>query len=199
MERLRMDRKDLLLLYILNSEKHVGRYILKDMLDLQEREGVVRSKLETLKSKGFIMSNRRGSTLTKQGMEYLRSLMATMGIIMIKKLDYDCLGVGPEAFGVQIRGFSLSELQLLDIRDSAVRGGAKGAVVFFFKNEQLTVPLLYEDLSEIDEKLSQRLQKTFNFIDGDLLIVGFNENSWRSLEGALSAIMYAIGERRAVS
>lgn len=199
MERLMMDRKDLLLLFILGSEKHVGRYILKAMLDLQEREGVVRSKLETLKSKGFITSNRRGSTLTKKGMEYLHSLMAAMGIIMIKKLDYDCLGVGPETFGVQIRGFSLSELQLLDIRDSAVRGGAKGAILFAFQNEQLTVPSLYEDLSEIDEKLSQRLQKTFNFIDGDLLIVGFNENPWRSLEGALSAIIYANGERRVVS
>lgn len=192
-ERLMMDRKDLLLLFILGSEKHVGRYVLKDMLDLPEREGVVRSKLETLKSKGFIKSNRRGSTLTKKGIEYLHSLMASMGIIMIKKLDYDCFGVGPEAFGVQIRGFSLSELQLLDIRDSAVRGGAKGAILFTFKNEQLTVPSLYEDLSEINEKLSQRLQKTFNFIDGDLLIVGFNENPWRSLEGALSAIIYANG------
>ena len=193
-----MDRKDLLLLFILSSEKHVGRYVLKDMLDLQEREGVVRSKLETLKSKGFIKSNRRGSTLTKKGLEHLHSLMTAMGIIMMKKLDYDCLGVGPEAFGVQIRSFSLSELQLLNIRDSAVKGGAKGAILFAFKNEQLTVSSLYEDLSEIDEKLSHRLQKTFNFIDGDLLIVGFNENPWRSLEGALSAIIYTNGERRVV-
>lgn len=186
-----MDRKDLLLLFILSLERHVGRYTLKDMLDLKEREGVVRSMLETLKSKGYTTSNRRGSTLTKAGKEHLKSIMATMGIIKAIKLDFNCLGVGPESFVVQIRGFSLSELQLLDIRDSAVRGGAKGALLFAFKNERLSVPSLYNDLSIIDQKLSQRLQKTFNMLDDDLLIVGFNENPWRSLEGALSAIIYA--------
>jgi len=193
-----MDRKDLLLLFILSSERHVGRYTLKDMLDLKEREGVVRSMLETLKSKGYITSDRKGSTLTKAGKEHLKSVMATMGIIKAIKLDFDCLGVGPESFGVQIRGFSLSELQLLDIRDSAVRGGAKGAILFAFKNKRLTVPSLYNDLSIIDQKLSKRLQKTFNMLDDDLLIVGFNENPWRSLEGALSAIIYASGKKRVV-
>ncbi len=187
-----MDRKDILLLFILGSEKQVGRYTLKDMLDLQGREGIVRSMLETLKSKGFIKSDRRGSALTKIGIDYLKTLMADMGIVMVKRLDFDCLGVGPEAFGVQVRGFSLSELDLLDIRDSAVRGGAKGAILFVFQNKQLSLPSLYDDLSKIDEKLSQRLQKTFDMIDGDMLIIGFDENPWRSLEGALSATLYTM-------
>jgi len=187
-----MGLKDILLLFILNSEKQVGRYTLKDMLDLHEREGIVRSMLETLKSKGYIKSNKRGSALTKSGIYYLKNLMASMGIVMVKRLDFDCLGVGPETFGVQVRGFSLSELNLLDIRDSAVRGGAKGVILFTFQNGRLTLPSLYDDISKIDEKLSQRLQKTFDMIDGDMIIIGFNENPWRSMEGALSATLYAI-------
>jgi len=185
----RSELKVLLMLIILKLKGSIGRYRLKEMLDLSEQEGLVRLMLIDLKREDLIKTSKTGCELTPRGEEFLGDFLKKYGIVDIKEMNLEPLKIGPETFVLQIRGYSIPE-SITRLRDAAVRAGASGAVLITYEQGLLKVPTVYPSLENEHPKLAADLRETLNLSDGDVLMACFSRDKWRALEGGLSATMF---------
>lgn len=184
--RKRSELKLILTLIILKLKGPIGRYRLKEMLNLSEQEGIVRFMLSDLKQEGFIKTGKIGCELTPEGEEFLESLLRKYGLVDIIEMNLESLKVGPENFILQIRGHSIPK-SIAELRDAAVRVGASGAVLITYERGVLRVPTVYPNLEDEYPKLVVDFHKALNLHDGDIILACFSEDKWRALEGGLSA------------
>jgi predicted transcriptional regulator len=183
-QKTRIQPKHLLLLLALRRVGPVGRYRLKEILDLAEHEGVVRRMLEDLESKDFISTSKRGSILTQAGESYLKNTLEKCSIVKIAKLDMQRLGLR-NSYCIHIGDKADKIDSVLKHRDDAVRAGALGALILLFKKGKIEVPRVYSDLSTKDRSVADSIIEGFDLLDNDVLIIGFAADEWRALEGAL--------------
>lgn len=183
----RSELKELLLLLILKSEGPVGRYRLKDMLNLSEHEGLVRLMLADLQKNNYVSASRAGCELTSKGISLSEESLKKYNIIDVKELDLGPLKAGPESLVVHVHGVADRIESAMETRDVAVRAGASGAIILTYKNRSLGIPAAYPDLSQDYPDLTKHILRSFGLSDNDVLIVGFSEDRWRALEGALLA------------
>jgi len=179
--------KELLLLLALKLEGPIGRYRLKDILDLSEHEGIVRLMLSRLQSNGSISTSKIGCSLKKKGFSHLRDLLKNYCILDVKHLDVGSLTKAPHNAVAHIKAGANKAVSIVRHRDAAVRVGAEGATIVFFNNGILTVPNVYEDLLTTYPEIANLLIQSFHPEDGDAFIIGFSNNKWKALEGALAA------------
>lgn len=181
--RQRSELKNLLLLATLSLQGRTGRYRLKNILNLSEREGVVRMMLNDLKCGGYIDVNKAGCELTEKG----KTLLEKYRIIAIKDVDLEVLGLRHRCLAIHIRGPVTKKI--IELRDTAVRAGADGAILICNEEGRLKIPTVYDDLDVKFPEMAGQLREAFNLSTGDILLVGFSEDRWRALEGALAATM----------
>lgn len=185
----RSEIKFLLLLIMIRREGPIGRYRLKEMLDLSEREGLVRLMLSDLKHEGCIRTGKSGSELTGKGEALLGDLFKKYEILNVKEMNLKALGIGPQSFVIHLHGHKIPE-PVVELRDTAVKAGASGAVLLTYEKGALTVPTVYSDLALEHPELAEKILKNFDLSEGDILVVGFSNNRWRALEGCLAVIMF---------
>ena len=189
----RSESKVLLLLIMLELEGPIGRYRLKEMLDLSEQEGLVRLMLADLKRESLAKTSKAGCELTRKGKRFLKETLKKHGIVEIKEIFLELLGKGSESFTFQCRGSSMPA-SITDLRDVAVRYGSSGAILILYDQGILKVPEVYTDLRDKHQGIANNICKALNLSDGDIILTTFSGNKWRALEGGLSmAIRLAEG------
>jgi len=170
-------------------EGPIGRYRLKDLLDLSDHEGLVRLMLSDLTQAGYVRAEKTGCSLTHSGQKLLGSILSRAGIGGVKPLDLSELKLGPACVAVHIRDRAGEFRDGIEQRDAAVRAGARGATVLQFRGNAFVVPSVYKNLSSEYPILAKRLLESFSLSDGDALVIGFAETMSKALEGALAAAM----------
>jgi hypothetical protein len=190
--RRRSELKLILTLIMLRLKGPLGRYRLKEMLNLSEQEGIVRLMLSDLKQEDFIKAGRIGCELTQKGEELLESLQSKYGLVDIREMNLEPLKIGPESFVLQIRGHSFPK-SIAVLRDVAVRSGASGAVIIAYEKGVFRVPEIYSNLGNEYPGLVADFRKTLTLHDGDVIIACFSRDKWRALEGGLSAAAVLAG------
>ena len=186
--RQRSDFKNILLLAVLSLQGRTGRYRLKSILNLTEREGVVRAMLNSMKNEGYIDVAKAGCSLTEKGCKILEK----HGITAIRDVSLLKLGLSDSCIAIQIHG-PVQE-KIIKLRDAAVRAGADGAILVISEQGRLEIPTVYDNLGSEFPEVSEQLQRTFSLNTGDVLLVGFSRDRWRALEGALAAALIAKSE-----
>jgi len=181
-------------LFVIWKEKSVGRYALKDMLDLPE--GKTRGRLKKLRDEGLVKETKQGAIITKRGEGALRRLMSSMNIAAMNIMDVGPLKTGHESAVIHVRGRAseIENIKYTHLRDEAVRVGAQGATIITFSNRKLSVPAVFPDLETKYQSIARMLLKEFNLASGDILIVGSALTKWKALEGAL-AVAIALSEK----
>ncbi|MFX0096767.1 MAG: DUF4443 domain-containing protein [Candidatus Hodarchaeota archaeon] len=181
-------------LFAIWKEKSVGRYALKDMLDLPE--GKTRGRLKKLLDEGLIRETKQGAVITKRGERALRSLLSSMNIAAMDIINVGPLKTGNESTVVHVRGRAseIETAKYTHLRDEAVKVGAQGATIIIFGNGKLSVPAVFPDLETEYQSIARMLLKEFDLASGDILIVGSALTKWKALEGAL-AIALALSEK----
>lgn len=186
--------KRILELFIIRREKFVGRYALKDMLDLSE--GKTRGRLAKLRDQGLIKETKQGAIITGKGEKELHSLLSSMNIAAMDIIDVGPLKTGRESALILVRGRA-SEIGITgftELRDEAVKAGAQGATIIIFGNGKLSVPAVFPDLEMKYQSIARMLMEKYDLVSGDVLVVGFALTKWKALEGAL-AIALVLGEK----
>lgn len=181
--------KRILELFLIRKEKSVGRYALKDMLDLTE--GKTRGRLKKLQDEGLIRETKQGATITKRGERALHRLLSSMNIAAMDTLDVGPLKTGHESTVVHVRGRAseIETAKYTHLRDEAVRVGAQGATIIIFSNGKLSVPAVFPDLEMKYQSIARMLLKRFDLASGDILIVGSASTKWKAMEGALAVAL----------
>lgn len=174
---------------ILGERGSVGRGRLGEELMLGP--GAVRTLISKLKAKGYISVDRVGCRLTRRGSSLFGELRAKLVFRSWLKCWDKVLG--KECFLVCVRIPGLGGVNVLRLRDVAVKAGANGALIlsynsgeFFFAGENVSFDRTqnYEALSEVKSR--------FVFRDGDILIVAFAEDRRSARDGALAAALSLI-------
>jgi len=186
--------RHLQLLVYLRMEQTVGRYRLKELLDIPQHEGIIRRMLKELSEKGWVRPTRSGSVLTNDGKACIEESLRQKGIADVKEVDLRRMKVGPKSVAVLVRQRNYPR-SLLSLRDEAVKAGASGAVIFVHRNGDLNVPSVYKSLIHRYPMILDDLKGKLTPSDGDMIIVGFAEAASKALTGALAIIMALNRER----
>ncbi len=190
--RKRSERKALLLLLCLQLAGPVGRYRLKEILNLAEHEGVVKLMLEELRREKVVTTSKLGCELSGQGRKYLNSKLREYGIKKYSAVDLSPFHTGQEAYCIQVAKCAERIGNGMEQRDIAVRAGADGAIVIAVEDGVLTVPPEYS-LDKNFPEVAARLRDQFAPARQDVIVVGLSSEKWRAVEGALAASMSLSG------
>jgi predicted transcriptional regulator len=182
-----IDLKTLLLLLLLRKERMIGRYRLKEMLDMRQHEGVVRRMLEDLTERQWVRPTRSGCALTEVGEKMVAELLPEKGAVEVKQLDLREVNIGPESAVVQMRNRRITG-SILVLRDMAVKAGARGAVILTHKKGELGDLSTYRNLSTRHPEVTRILEKSLRLKEDDIVVVGFADTYPKALEGALAVV-----------
>jgi predicted transcriptional regulator len=152
----------------------IGRQQLSN--DLFLGEGTIRSILNSLKSNNLLKSSNKGHFLSKQGIKELGKINSEVSAP--KKLKVKC--IYPEFKKIAIRIKKAHNLkESYKLRDLAVKNGAEGALILKFDKRLAAPDSGYKyDYSEFDN--------SFEFMEGDILIVAFSKDLSTAEIGAYS-------------
>ncbi len=181
-----MNILDLTTLIIIKEAKQIGRYTLKDALNISE--GRARSKLRKLVNEGLLGTSPTGAYLTSKGEAVLT---AGLKDLKIKKYVFSqqlILGLKMNHYIFHIAKPAIEKIKLLQLRDEAIRGGASTAVFIVFDHGRLTVPGVYDSLEKEDRNAYSLIKNSFELDEGDVLLVSSSENRWLAVRGGLQAI-----------
>lgn len=181
-----MGIKELLTLLILDRWGPIGRYRLKDMIGLSDNEGVVRRMLASLQKQGHISASKSGCTLTQKGKALLEKRLRAHHIVDLRAFDSPILKAGPVTIGVHLQNRVDRIGSAMEIRDTAVRGGATGATIIFFKEGKLSIPSVHPDFLSEHPNLAKKIHESFHLEEKDVVVVVSAEDEWKGFEATLT-------------
>jgi RIO-like serine/threonine protein kinase len=182
--------KTILIMLLLRKEKVMGRYRLKEVLDMRDHEGVIRRILEDLARRKWVKATRSGTQLTEEGDKALVDIMSSRRIVEAKELDLNNVGIGRESIVIQMRNRHTIR-SVVALRDVAVTAGARGAVILTYKGEKLDDLSAYRRLSFRHPQITRSLENSLALQEGDIVIVAFADDYPKALQGAL-AVGFAV-------
>ncbi|MBI2541162.1 hypothetical protein HYV80_00430 [Candidatus Woesearchaeota archaeon] len=158
----------------LKFDRNISRQELAKELELGE--GTVRTILNILKSKSLLDSNKKGHFLSKKGRESLDEISSF--VKNSKNMQVKSIYPDLKKAGVQLKDASgLKEVYKL--RDIAVKNGADGALILKFGGK------LYAPESGYQQDYGE-IEKSFDFENGDLLIMAFSNEKRKAENGAFA-------------
>jgi len=170
------------LLALLLREGVVGRVRLSKMLSLGE--GTTRTLLSRMKSMGLVEESKRGCSLTPPGQEVAEALASK--IAGVAEVPVEELGLEGKGVGVLVKG-AAAKADAVELRDEAVRRGARGLITIALKGGRLVMPMVEEDVEAKWPHIARSIIDAFKPSDGDVVLIGVADDTSRAERGALMA------------
>lgn len=166
---------------LIARQNRVGRKDISEKLGVGE--GSVRTILNELKKNGLITSSRGGHSLTPKGK---RALGQPPEFVQVKMGD---LAVGKVNVATIVRGAASKVKRGIEQRDEAIKAGADGATVLFFKEGRFSFP---DRFLEVPKATSEILIKALQPKEGDVVVIGTATDALRAEVGARAAALSLI-------
>ncbi len=181
-----MNFLDLIALIVIKEAGKIGRYTLKDALELSE--GRTRSKLRKLVDDGLIATSPLGVYLTSKGKNLLTVEFNNLKIKKYIFTQQPILGLRLNHYIFQIMTPLIEKRKMLQLRDEAIRGGASAVIFIIFDKGKLIVPSVYDNLEREDAATCSLIKNNFKLEEGDFLFIASSENRWLAVKGGIQAI-----------
>ncbi len=176
----------LMLLFLENGV--IGRKRLSEMMEIGE--GSVRSLIRKLREAGYVEVSREGCYLTKRGQRGVKELRKFLkGPVEVELPSL----AGGKASATLVRLFKLEKLNVVELRDEAVRAGGRGAIILLSKDGNLFFPETMEPLGKYRSDDESALIAALRPSDGDLVVVGLGDSSKDSMIAALAVSLTMLG------
>jgi len=175
-------------LRILEAEDSMGRITLAKRLGIGE--GSVRTIIKRLTQMSLISVDAVGGChLTKKG----ESVVAELGKVMVSTgaIELKEMGITSPAFASHLRGVRVFPTAT-KLRDSAVRSGAEGMIVFQDINGKISLPSISEDISKEYPAIESVLKSRFEPKNQAVILVSFSNDPMGAEMGALSVSLNLI-------
>ncbi|WP_048151547.1 DUF4443 domain-containing protein [Palaeococcus ferrophilus] len=158
-----------------------GRKQLAEGLGLGE--GSVRTLLKKLSSLGLIESKQRGHHLSDKGESVLGELAGKFSepvpVSPVEGMPSRALKIhGPPTF------------KSIDLRDEAIRAGAKGAMILRVKDGEPVFPEDGRPLRETLPELAEELMGKLNPSEGDALVISWAEEPHVAVKSAIHVAVF---------
>ena len=166
----------LALIIIKGQEKGIGRYRLKNELNLPE--GAVKSLLTKMKKNELIETDSRisGHKITQKGDSILEELFSKISPPEIPTFDYRPLVIGEFAYYALARNFGDHVKSGIEQRDDAIKIGGTGATCLIYKNKTLNFPKQSNGDSEYNTANIKTSEIKYPIKENDVLVIGAANN-----------------------
>jgi len=169
------------MMLLLLEDGVIGRKRLSEIMSIGE--GSVRSLIRRLREAGYLEVGREGCYLTKKGRREVKELRRYLkGPV---ELELPSL-VGGRASAFLVRGVGEEGLDVVELRDEAVRAGGRGAIILLSRGKDLLFPETMEPLGKYRPDDESALRTSLRPSDGDLVVVGLGGSSKESRLAALA-------------
>ncbi|MEZ0346747.1 MAG: DUF4443 domain-containing protein [Infirmifilum sp.] len=170
----------LLLLFLYFNRDYFGRSGLARAL--QVGEGRLRRLLAELADVGFIVKVRAGTRLTARGVSEVERYLLQKGVVGVFLSSAEELGSEVAVVAYTLVGYSPS-IRIVELRDEAVRGGARGAVLLRYEDGKLIVPPIEEDFCVYAKTLCRNIMRRKEPKQGSLVITVFGDSLKDAVQG----------------
>lgn len=168
---------------VVGQRRAIGRASLSKEVGLGE--GVTRTIIARLKKKTFLTVTKKGCVLSKKGETLYSALSAKL--VGIANVEGQELNLGGKYSALLMRGIQFLGYPVLDYRDTAIRAGARGAILMTSEKGKLAIPSVTDEARVYAPKLAGELRDKFDPKDGDMIIVCWASN-YRDAENAAIAV-----------
>jgi len=175
------------LLLLLFLRGRLGRRQISSYLDIGE--GVVKRILKNLSNRSLVETKRGGTTLSEKGLKLLRDKLSQFKIVSVNAFNAEEVCSLCEGVGFLIR--NTSPFKIVEVRDEAVRGGAKGALIIEVKKGDFVLPPNLGKIESYFPLLAKKLKESFETLDGDFIIFAYSEELGKAIIGGLKASILA--------
>jgi hypothetical protein len=182
-----LSEQELFILWLLGTEKEIGRYRLAKMLGAPQ--GIVRGVLARMKRNGLItVRHRAGTGASAKGLRELTAQMKREHLKSVRRSDQELLGLGSRTVLFHLAGRSRRLGQGVEQRDAAVKAGATGSVTFLFDGKTLRFPGVAESLSRRNPAAFEHLRNQVKMKKGDVVLIAFAGTWWDAARGGFAAV-----------
>lgn len=175
----------LVLLFLYFSKSFIGRAQLSEELGIGE--GRVRRILLELSQAGFVEKRRAGVRISPKGREAVERALLSRGVSSFFLSDARELNANVAVVAIA-RAPRTASLNVLGMRDDAVRGGAQGAVISVYRNGSLELPPAGIDLCVYASNLCREITRRRSLSENSLIIAAFAHRLADALSGLLSLL-----------
>ncbi|UNQ73993.1 DUF4443 domain-containing protein [Infirmifilum sp. NZ] len=175
----------LVLLFLYFSKSFIGRAQLSEELGIGE--GRVRRILLELSQAGFVEKRRAGVRISPKGREAVERTLLSRGVSSFFLSDAQELNANVAVVAIA-RAPRTAPLNVLGMRDDAVRGGAQGAVISVYRNGSLELPPTDINLCVYASNLCREITRRKSLSENSLIIAVFAYRLADALSGLLSLL-----------
>lgn len=172
-------------LMVIGSEGPTGRGKLARTLMLGE--GTVRTLLRHLEHQGLIKTSKAGIALTEKGREIYSQLQSEIGYAV--EVSRSPITVGSFNIALLIKKGARAIRDGIEQRDAAIAIGAKGATTLIFKGNDLSMPLVNEDVFQNAPQVRARLLSELKPCESDVIVIGSAQDRLTAEFGAIAAAL----------
>ena len=160
-------------LQLIQENGHVSRETLCE--DLGLGEGTIKTLLRHLRMQNLIESTNAGTKMTKKGNSFFSALLSP--IPSETSLSKCAITLGKFNYAVLLKQMSSMIKDGIAQRDSTIRMGAFGATTLLFKDNKFLIPQTDFDSLKDERRLSEQMIKNLHPQDGDVIIIGTDNDS----------------------
>ncbi|QOJ78590.1 hypothetical protein IG193_07480 [Infirmifilum lucidum] len=175
----------LVLFFLYFTPSFVGRFRISS--ELRIGEGRVRRILSELLKTGLIVRKRAGVKISARGRREVEHALLRKGINELFLSDATELNAAVVVVGIA-RSVQASKINVLGLRDDAVRGGALGAIISVYRGGSLKLPPADVDLCEYASNLCREITRRKSLEENALIIATFGDKLVDALSGFISLL-----------
>ncbi|AKG38204.1 hypothetical protein MA03_01350 [Infirmifilum uzonense] len=175
----------LVMLFLYVNQGYSGRVSLARTLGLGE--GRLRGLLSQLSTNKWVVKGRAGTKLSAKGLQELEYYLLKKGVTRLFLGEADELGSKVAVIAETILPYT-GKVKILELRDEAVRGGAKGALILTYHEGKLRVPPIEEDLCFYAVKLCREVLGNTHPREGSMVFIVFAESLGEALSGFVNIL-----------
>ncbi|MGI8833800.1 MAG: DUF4443 domain-containing protein [Nitrososphaeraceae archaeon] len=177
------------ILQLIEKHGHVSREMLCNELELGE--GAIRTLMKHLKMQNLIESTNAGTKMSRKGNTFFHQLLSS--IPTETRLDKCRITLGKYNYAVLVKQMGSTIKSGIEQRDAAIKMGASGATTLLFRDNKFLIPQTDFDALQNEYQLSKQLTETLHPNDGDVIIIGTDDQFEKKAEfAAKSAALITI-------
>jgi predicted transcriptional regulator len=167
----------------LMAQKPLGRNKMAEKLNVGD--GAVRTIISRLRKNELIETTKEGCALSKKGLEIWQQFEQVFPKRL--KVEKSELATSEYNFAFLVKDAGHKVKSGIDQRDAAIIAGARKAMVIVFKNNNLSIQSVSDDIEKLYPKAASEISQDLTPQENDVIIIAGAESAMKAKRGAFAA------------
>ncbi|MCW4023787.1 MAG: DUF4443 domain-containing protein [Candidatus Bathyarchaeota archaeon] len=167
----------------LMAQKPLGRNKMAEKLNVGD--GAVRTIIRRLRKYELIETTKEGCTLSKKGLEIWQQFEQVFPKRL--KVEKSELATSDYNYAFLVKDAGHKVKSGIDQRDAAIIAGAQKAMIIVFKNNNLSIQSVSNNIEKLYPKAASEIHQDLSPQENDVIIIAGAESAMKAKRGAFAA------------